>query len=138
MTEQTVTRPVTLKAKYQRGEDLPDYHPWPDEMVVKPMASHRNKVWYVGPHLATMVYDTDDGIVKFEDTPCDELVVVLSGRAILTSADGASDEYDAGDTFIVPKGWTGTWEMRDGYREMICFETTSAQEMSERWWPEHE
>jgi uncharacterized cupin superfamily protein len=28
-----------------------------------------------------------------------------------------------GDTFLVPKGWLGTWDMPGKYREMIVIET---------------
>lgn len=47
---------------------------------------------------------------------------MLSGKLILTAADGESQEFVAGDTFVVPKGFTGTWQMLGNYRELIVIE----------------
>jgi uncharacterized cupin superfamily protein len=39
-----------------------------------------------------------------------ELCVMTSGRVILSDNDGASHSFSAGDAFIVPAGFSGTWE----------------------------
>jgi len=55
--------------------------------------------------------------------PYDEFVLVLEGRVTLTNIDGGKQTYGQGDTFLVPKGWLGTWDMPDKYCEMIVIET---------------
>jgi uncharacterized cupin superfamily protein len=47
---------------------------------------------------------------------------VLNGQAILSVEGGISQTFKAGDSFIVPKGFTGTWEMKDNFRELIIIE----------------
>ncbi len=40
----------------------------------------------------------------------DELCVLLEGRARITDEAGASVEFGPGDAFVIPRGFTGTWE----------------------------
>ena len=41
----------------------------------------------------------------------------------LTDLEGKAQTYREGDSFTVPKGWRGTWDMPVKYREMIVVET---------------
>lgn len=130
------SHPVAVKREHLEGQNLPPMAVWPAEMMPRPMTSNRNKVWYAGKDLMAMVYESDDGSVAFTDLPYDEHVQILNGKAVLTSEDGRVDVFEKGDIFVAPKGWTGTWEMLDGYRELICFHTASIQEAAKVWWPE--
>ena len=40
-----------------------------------------------------------------------ELCHILSGVVRLTSASGAERSYSAGSTFVIPRGFEGTWEV---------------------------
>ena len=40
-----------------------------------------------------------------------ETFFVLSGRGCVTDADGMRHEFSAGDTVVLPKGWSGRWEI---------------------------
>jgi uncharacterized protein len=40
-----------------------------------------------------------------------ELCVMMAGRVVLTSDDGAASSFGAGDAFVVPAGFSGTWEV---------------------------
>ena len=73
--------------------------------------SHRFDSLFAG-QLVVSIYEGDDGLLKLKDYPFDEFVHVLHGRAILTADDGAPQTFKAGDTFVVPKGFTGTGESR--------------------------
>lgn len=55
--------------------------------------------------------------------PYDEFVLVLEGQVTLTHIDGEKQTYEAGETFLVPKGFLGTCDMPGNYREMIVIET---------------
>ena len=35
---------------------------------------------------------------------------MLAGEVLLTSADGFAERFTAGDSFVVPAGFEGTWE----------------------------
>jgi uncharacterized cupin superfamily protein len=39
-----------------------------------------------------------------------ELCVMTSGRVILSDDDGAAHSFGAGDAFLIPAGFSGTWE----------------------------
>ncbi len=131
--ESAKLRPVRLDRKYMEGEDIPDLAPWPASMQVRPVKTHRVVEWFTGEKLSCMVYDADDGLLKFIDLPYDEHVVILNGTATLTSLDGTKEVFNKGDAFVAPKGWSGTWQLADGYRELICFETQSLAYAMEKW-----
>ena len=40
-----------------------------------------------------------------------ELCVMMAGRVVLTADDGAVFSFGAGDAFVVPAGFSGTWEV---------------------------
>lgn len=40
----------------------------------------------------------------------DEFCYLISGRAILTDAEGHEEILSAGDAFVIPAGYKGTWE----------------------------
>ena len=46
-----------------------------------------------------------------------EFCGILSGRAILTGADGKPHEFKPGDAFIIPSGFEGTWETVEPVRK---------------------
>jgi len=119
---------------YASGKELEALTaPWPKSMLIEPIKSHRLRTWYQGEKLTVMVYEADNGKIQFTNLPYDEHVHLLHGRAILKSLDGTRHEFVAGDEFVAPKGWTGTWELRDGYRELITFETQSINYAMQAW-----
>ena len=129
----TTIHPVPAKRDHIEGKDLRPMPMWPAEMMPRPIATNRNAVWYAGEDLTTCVYESDDGSVAFTDLPYDEHVHILNGKAVLTSVDGRVDTYGPGDWFVAPKGWSGTWEMTGGYRELIVFHTASLLAAAKRW-----
>ena len=86
----------------------------------------------------TAIFEGDNIVVVWEsapaklilDTPAtyDEFVFVLEGKLILSDNNGNSATYGPGDMFMVPKGFTGTWEMTEEYRELIVVDTTAYNE----------
>ncbi len=59
------------------------------------------------------VWEADVSKVKLIDFPVTEFVLMLSGRLVVVNQDGTSNEFKAGDTFVVPKGFTGIWDIRE-------------------------
>ena len=47
-------------------------------------------------------------------------MLVLSGKLILTDAGGRVHEFAAGDSLVIPKGFTGTWKVLGNYRELVA------------------
>lgn len=59
------------------------------------------------------VWEADVSKVKLVDFPVTEFVLMLSGRLVVVNQDGTSNEFKAGDTFVIPKGFTGIWDIRE-------------------------
>jgi uncharacterized cupin superfamily protein len=118
-------QPVRLNHAVAEGRELAPMRAWPECMQLKRIPNHRYKMWYLGEKLMSLVYEADDGILQFARLPYDEQVTILEGMAILTSEDGHQHVYGKGDVFVVPQGWSGTWELKGGYRELATFETKS-------------
>lgn len=134
MTDQLKNlQPVRLDKAYAEGKGLEPLVSWPAAMMIRPVPTHRLIQWYTGEKLSSMIYDADDGLLQFTDLPYDEQVTVLNGSAVLTSQDGVRHVFVKGDVFVAPKGWTGTWELKDAYRELITFETKSLEYAMEKW-----
>lgn len=56
----------------------------------------------------------------------EEFCTFLSGKAILTDAGGHSETFATGDAFIIPRGFTGTWETVETVRKWyVIFERKS-------------
>ena len=44
---------------------------------------------------------------------------MISGSVIFTEKDGLAKTFGAGDTFVIPKGWTGTWDVQERMKKQI-------------------
>ena len=69
------------------------------------------------------VVETGPDKVRIDGLPYDEFVHIVMGRLILTLDDGRKFEFEQGDSFIVPKGFVGIWEMPEQYRELVVLDT---------------
>jgi uncharacterized cupin superfamily protein len=61
--------------------------------------------------LSAGVWQCDAGTLKLADLPIHEVCVLIEGEVVITSDDGRSERYAAGDAFILHKGFSGTWHM---------------------------
>ena len=96
--------------------------PWPDEMVLSGTNQHWQKVLHKG-EVVVALYEAMPAVIDIsEPYPYDEYVRVLEGSVVLTSSEGERQSYEAGDAFLVPVGWTGTWEMPTRFRELIIID----------------
>lgn len=108
-----------------REETLEVLPPWPEGVVLAGVNEHAQKVLHEG-EVVTVLYGAEAARLNVsEPFPYDEYVLVLRGEVILTSEDGSSQTFSTGDGFLVPKGWTGTWDMPEQYLEKIIVETTA-------------
>lgn len=117
--------PIALEKSYVEGkglvlEDASEY----DEYVESdenrsPSSSH---TFHLGKILVTVI-EAGPGKVHIDGLPYDEFVQILEGRLILTLDDGRSFEFEQGDSLVVPKGYVGSWEMPEPYRELVVIDT---------------
>jgi uncharacterized protein len=52
------------------------------------------------------------------DRPDTEVAAILQGRARITNGDGTTVELWAGDAVMLPKGWSGHWEVLETVRKL--------------------
>lgn len=52
------------------------------------------------------------------DRPDTETVHVLEGRARITDADGTVHDLSEGDAIVLPKGWSGRWDIIETVRKL--------------------
>ena len=53
----------------------------------------------------------------------DEFCYILEGRVRLTDAAGKTEEYKAGDAFVIPKGFRGVWETVEAVKKYYVIHT---------------
>ena len=100
---------------------------WAQEDILSGVSEHRYKTLYSGD-INVSIYEAKPLKLRIKDFPIDEFVTVVSGKLILT-ADGSSPQhYDVGESVLVPKGFTGTWEMQGNFRELVVIMNESVRE----------
>ncbi len=117
--------PVRMNPDKLAGVDLPAEEPFiAPEAILEGRHRPRGEVLYQGKELIMEIYEDDPATFAITDPfPFDEYVLVLSGKLILTDAGGQVHEFVAGDSLVVPKGFTGTWKMLGNYRELVAIGT---------------
>ena len=71
-----------------------------------------------GGSLRTGIFAGGPGFIRLKDWPDDEEVVLVSGHLVIVSDDGKSSSFGPGDVFVIPKGFNGTYEMKDKMKEI--------------------
>ena len=108
-----------------RELELESIPPWPDGVVTSGINQHWQKEVHRG-EFVVVVYEAMPAMIEIsEPWSYDEFVQVLKGEVILTPIGGEARTYRVGDSFLLPKGWRGTWEMPEKFREMIIVETSA-------------
>lgn len=105
----------TKTAYSEMNTDMPL---WAQEDIVSGVSEHRYKSLYSGD-IVVMIYEAKPLVLRIKDYPIDEFVTVVSGKLILTAEGGSPQHFDVGQSVLVPKGFTGTWEMQGNFREMV-------------------
>ena len=122
--EANIVRAIKMDAEKLAGVNLPDEEQFiAPEDVIDGNHRPRGEVLHYGDQLIVEVYEDDPTTLQFDEPFLfDEFVTVLSGKVILKGADGVSQEFVAGESFVVPKGFTGTYQMLGNFRELIVIE----------------
>jgi len=120
------TEILSLNSTSLKEMTLESIPPWPDDMVLSGTNEHWQKILHEGEFVIALYEAMPATIDVAIPYTYDEYVLVLEGSVVLTSSEGVRQEYQTGDQFLVPEGWTGTWEMPSRFRELIVVE-------SEQW-----
>jgi uncharacterized cupin superfamily protein len=65
------------------------------------------------------VWTGEPGVVYHGPWPKDEVCILLSGRVALEDEEGGRREFQAGDSFIVPRTFSGAWETIEPARKIF-------------------
>ena len=115
----STANPLRLEPeKVPYSEMNTDMPPWPDEDVLSGVSEYRYKTLYSGD-INVAIYEAKPMTLRIKDYSIDEFVTVVSGVLVLTAEGGAPQRFDVGESVLVPKGFTGTWEMQGNFREMV-------------------
>ena len=128
--EQNPIRAVKLDPDKLAGLDLPSYEQFiAAEDVIEGNHRPRGEVFYYGEQLIVEIYEDDAATFRVDEPFLyDEFVTVLNGKLMLIGSDGESQEFVAGESLVVPKGFTGKWKMLGTYRELIVIERQAYEE----------
>ena len=117
--DMTTTVPLRLEPeKIPYSEMNTDWPPWPEEDILSGESEHRYKTLYSGD-IDVAIYEAKPMTLRIKDFSVDEFVTVVSGTLILTAEGGSPQRFDVGESVLVPKGFTGTWEMQGNFRELV-------------------
>jgi uncharacterized cupin superfamily protein len=128
--DKPIASPLRLEPTEIAYSDMnSDMPPWPEEDILSGVSEHRYKYLYSGD-IDVAIYEAKPMTLKIKDYEIDEFVMVISGTLILTAEGGSSQQFDVGESVLVPKGFTGTWEMQGNFREMVVImnETRGSQQ----------
>jgi uncharacterized cupin superfamily protein len=77
--------------------------------------------WKWGVYAGNKVafWESEAGVLRSFNYPLDEFSYVLEGSVVMTDADGTRHEFGVGDTFLLPNGWVGTWDMKTHFKKII-------------------
>lgn len=89
--------------------DLNDWGPRIGADTGQPMTSGR--VLYQGNGSETGIWRCTPGGWSISNRPDTESVLIIEGRALLTDADGTAVELSPGDALVLPRGWSGRWDI---------------------------
>jgi uncharacterized protein len=69
--------------------------------------------------LSVGLWQSGPGVLRTDAYPYDEYCLVLEGRLIVTNRNGHREEFGPGDTLVIPKGWSGTWNMTTRFKKQF-------------------
>lgn len=75
------------------------------------------RIFYEADGVQIGLWECTPGGWAIENRPDTETVRILAGRARLTNADGTCVELTAGDALVLPKGWSGRWDIVETVRK---------------------
>ena len=84
-------------------------------------AAHTSRDWYTSPNGAfrTGFWSSERGKWDIHYKK-DELCLLLEGVVRLTDSSGHVEIYSAGDTFVIPTGFQGSWETVEPVRKFFA------------------
>lgn len=80
-------------------------------------------VFFDGHGVSVGVWECTPGGWPILDRPDTETMLLLAGAATITPADGDPVDLVEGDVFVLPKGWSGRWDITETVRKLYVIAT---------------
>lgn len=104
--------------------DLPEperYRPPQDRIIAgDPAQAARNLFQSRDGRFNAGIWESEPGIWRVEFTES-EFCYLIAGIIVVRGDDGSEATFKAGDAFISPAGFTGTWEVREPARKYYAY-----------------
>jgi uncharacterized protein len=116
--------PTRMNPDKIAGLGLAEEEPFiPPNQILEGVHKPLGAALFQGNELGIEVYEDETATFALtQPFPYDEFVMVVSGKLILTDAADQAQEFVAGDSEAVPKGFTGIWKLEGSYRELVAIE----------------
>jgi uncharacterized cupin superfamily protein len=95
-----------------------------EELPVKPGVYVGQKITFSDSHAGEVVarvgvWEAGESKTYLENYPFTEYVLMISGHLVVTNDNGTQHEFKAGDTFVIPKGFSGIWDIRERMKKQM-------------------
>jgi uncharacterized cupin superfamily protein len=105
--------------RFDRATPAQSTSPVGDPLEGSPVSTTRNFFESADQRFFAGIWESTRGKWKVNYTE-QEFVHMLSGEAILTDEQGKAERFSAGDSFVVPPGFKGTWESLGDVRKLYA------------------
>jgi len=110
--------PLAFVGNDELTAELEDWGPRLGADTGAPMMSGR--IIHEADGFQVGIWECTPGGWAIDNRPDSETVRLLAGRARLTNADGTSVELSTGDVLVLPKGWSGRWDILETVRKFYA------------------
>ncbi len=69
------------------------------------------------------VWECTEGKWNADYASKNEFCHILSGKVVLTDEEGTASTFSEGDSFVIPAGFSGTWEVLEPVRKLYVIMT---------------
>jgi uncharacterized cupin superfamily protein len=76
-------------------------------------------VFFEGHGVSVGVWECTPGGWAIVDRPTTETMLILGGTVTITPLDGEPVGLGEGDLFVLPKGWSGRWDVTETVRKLF-------------------
>ena len=104
---------LRIRADGPDGRGLPPTHHDASDTALEGARDPRAYTAFTDPSgvFTAGVWSCDAGTLRIEDLAVDEACYLIAGEVIISDDRGNTERYVAGDAFLLPRGFVGTWHM---------------------------
>lgn len=89
----------------------------------KPQQSLWNRFQDSSKQMLSGTWECTEGKWQADYSAKSEFCHILAGKVVLTDEAGMASTFAAGDSFVIPKGFVGTWEVLEKVRKLYVIVT---------------